>query len=97
MCKSLKHLSFSFMDLISMKSYRKENRTVFAFPGGVDAARDHIANSEKRGICAMPESCAQDQSCFNSSVSSGNVTQDAVCSFSAFLRLLNRHESQMAI
>lgn len=45
----------------------------------------------------MPESCVQNQSFFNSAVSSGNVTRDAVCSFSAFLRLLNRHESQMAI
>lgn len=45
----------------------------------------------------MPESCVWDQSFFNSAVSSGNVTRDAVCSFSAFLRLLNRHESQMAI
>lgn len=45
----------------------------------------------------MPESYVRDQSFFNSAVSSGNVTWDAVCSFSAFLRLLNRHESQMAI
>lgn len=58
---------------------------------------DHIANSENRGIRSMPESCVSDQSSFNSAVSSGNVTRDAVCSFSAFLRLLNCHESQMAI
>lgn len=58
---------------------------------------DHIANSKNRGIRSMPASSTQDQSLVRSAVSSGNVTRDAVCGFSAFLRLLNRHESQMAI
>ena len=67
-------------------------------PGGMDAARRSRCKQWKhRGLRSVPQSCVRNQSFFNSAVSSGNVTQDGVCSFSAFLRLLNRHDSQMAI
>ena len=67
-------------------------------PGGMDAAlRSCYKQWKHRGLRSVPQSCVRNQSFFNSAVSSGSVTQDGVCSFSAFLRLLNRHDSQMAI
>jgi hypothetical protein len=62
----------------------------------MDAAADHIANRESKQTLDF-SLCPATGSIFNSAVSSGIVTRDAVCSFSAFLCLLNRHESLMAI